>query len=90
MALRGAVFCFVWPAMRVTGSPWGTMPELELGKVLGRELARIYRQPLPPFLTLEIVFELLGQVFDVVRWPILNVHAKVETHARKHFFDLVQ
>ncbi len=38
---------------------------------------------------LEGVFHLLGQVLDIVRRPILDIHAKVQTHARQHFLDLV-
>ena len=30
---------------------------------------------------LELILKLLGQIFDVVWWPVLNVHAKVQTHA---------
>ena len=30
---------------------------------------------------LKLILKLLGQIFDVVRWPVLNVHAKVQTHA---------
>ncbi|PXW72293.1 hypothetical protein C7964_101403 [Loktanella sp. PT4BL] len=37
--------------------------------------------PVSPPEFLELVFELLGQIFDVVRWPVLNVHAKVQTHS---------
>ncbi len=49
-----------------------------------------YSRPLPAFVRmgpkahpklLELVFEFLRQIFDVVRWPILNVHAEVQTHA---------
>ena len=29
---------------------------------------------------LELVFEFLRQIFDIVWWPILNVHAEVQTH----------
>ena len=39
---------------------------------------------------LERIFEFLRQVFDVVWWPVFDVHAEVQTHAGQHFFDLVQ
>ena len=31
----------------------------------------------PYRISLEAVFELLGQIFDVVWWPIFDVHAEV-------------
>ena len=37
--------------------------------------------PEGPPKVLELVFELFSQIFDVVRWPVLDVHAKVQTHA---------
>src|SRR6202522_1629255 len=39
---------------------------------------------------LDLVFELLGQFFDVFRWPVGDVHAQVQAHVRQHFLDLVQ
>ena len=38
----------------------------------------------------EVVFVLLGQFLDVVRRPIDDIHAEVETHPRQHFLDLVK
>ena len=36
------------------------------------------------------LFELLRQLFDVLRRPVRNVHAEVQTHRGEHFLDLVQ
>src|ERR1700761_9644175 len=39
---------------------------------------------------LDLVFELLGQVFDVFGRPVGHVHPEVKVHRRQHFLDLVQ
>src|SRR5665213_36705 len=38
----------------------------------------------------DLVFELLGQVFDVLGRPVGHVHAEMQVHAGQHFLDLVQ
>src|SRR5665213_2897517 len=44
----------------------------------------------PKALSLDLVFELLGQVFDVFGRPVRHVHAQMQVHAGEHFLDLVQ
>src|SRR3978361_1988408 len=39
---------------------------------------------------LYLVFELLGQVFDILGRPIRHIHAEVQIHIGQHFLDLVQ
>ena len=45
-----------------------------------RHCGHLLGGPVSPPEFLELVFELLSQIFDVVWWPVLNVHAKVQTH----------
>src|SRR5690606_30981482 len=40
--------------------------------------------------TSEMIVEALGQLFDVLRRPVLDVHAQMQAHARQHFLDLVE
>lgn len=68
MALYGRLY-FVPAVMRVSGLIGANARVVSKG---GR-MAHLY--------FLKRILELLGQVFDVVRWPILNVHTKVQTHA---------
>src|SRR5690606_10608061 len=37
-----------------------------------------------------LVFVTLGEIFDVLRRPVLNLHAEVQTHGSQNFLDLVQ
>ncbi len=34
----------------------------------------------PPYVFLKLIFKLFCQIFDVVRRPVLYIHAKVQTH----------
>jgi len=53
---------------------------------IGAGLPSLYAErttyrPAPRNINLEVVFELLSQIFNVVRWPVLNIHAEVQAHA---------
>ena len=39
---------------------------------------------------LVVLFETLGEIFDVLRRPARHVHAEVETHGGENFLDLVE
>ncbi len=63
--------------MRVFRSPWGIIAQMfpaDAGIVV-----RMGPKAHPEFL--ELIFEFLRKIFDVVWWPILDVHAEVQTHA---------
>ncbi len=62
---------------RQCGHFWfNAAPDLIRGLVLGSDPGSS-----PGFSDqLKLILKLLGQIFDVVRWPVLNVHAKVQTH----------
>jgi len=44
----------------------------------------------PAQIGLEVVFELFRQIFDVVWWPVFDVHTQMQAHTGQHFFDFVQ
>src|ERR1700694_2243859 len=37
-----------------------------------------------------VVFEALGQLVDIFRWPARHFHSEVQSHLGQHFLDLVQ
>src|SRR5689334_10208664 len=37
-----------------------------------------------------MVFEALGELFDILRRPARHFHAEMQAHLRQHFLDLVQ
>jgi hypothetical protein len=39
---------------------------------------------------LVVILETLGELVDVIRWPIRHFHAEMQTHGRQYFLDLVQ
>ena len=46
---------------------------------------RVSRSPwggLPSLI--KVVLEFLGEIFDVVRWPLIHIHTKVKSHC-EHF-----
>ena len=64
--------------VRCANSPWGKCPvclDLISSKEISRELQKF------PVVVSKAVFKLLGQIFDVIRWPVFDVHAKVQPHA---------
>ena len=63
--------------MRVAGSVSGAL----LPRMFPASAGILVGGPVSPPEFLELVFELLSQIFDVVWWPVLNVHAEVQTHA---------
>src|SRR5581483_6080377 len=38
----------------------------------------------------ERLFQPLGEILDVLRWPARHGHAERQPHRREHFLDLVQ
>ncbi len=63
--------------MRVFRSPWGIIAQMF--PAYAAIVVRMGPKAHPKLL--ELIFEFLRKIFDVVGRPILDVHAKVQTHA---------